>query len=1086
MAAFPATTLPSLTPKEESHVLTTSSKDLENRDSIRKKNINICFGDTGAGNLSSIENGFHPENCEIYGDRNLSACALQRPPPLLHQSNLTSSLKSGKNYKTNDEESSRTFIAASSNEHADNTDLSSVLQPKEAEISYEGSNFPFRNNSLQYKNLHLDSNLSSSHQLAIEPIGRMINSAPNSGNTGSQHGTVLPPELRRILSEVARTGKSSSLPWSINDIIPNSFKQSGRNQKYSGIMSCHRRHREKSFLGQNRTKLAFKEDTISHYYDYSNRQDAGEKIEKNSDSTQCNDGSTKSDEKEKKLTQTQIEETKNLESKLNEEEKHRSHVHGSSDVELGILPRSEEMRHMTPQHSDDEKGIQNKVLNRKRSRNITSVPVNCNSSCSESISSVGGDSSVPSSTTSLNVPNSLPFQTLRAALGHAVRLVLDHSYINHGGYKLSPAEKRRHESQKNLRDKYRTGNMSTSGASDSTSCSTNVKNFPSSSSDFNEAEIAFLERRKRLVNMLANQWTPQNHNFETDKNPPISSIAASTSTPAPFVHSPGNVSDVTIENEESNHFGGGKGSQKFATSSLLTASANRLIETRYNDANSKLDGRKRRRRILGGNGDMSNYFAEDSIFSSGPPFTIQRVAEVLVSPDKYYSQTHKLCNALEKLLLVTCPSSAFGGVFGGETSQTRKEERERVALADERERQDTEKRQKLLRRRISSSSLDGGDPMLQMNVNVDTNQGKSSIDRIDSSVMNKNRREVIENASLDTAAGASTNPLDDNDRGYLTPNPLLSNDNIVIDILKTGAENEPIGGSAFDLDGISRSSLQGKFVSIVSNTMGSNFSNLSANDNRRNNATTSIHSSLERNDVSDIGNHDSPLSTVNLSDDFRHHLQDPHSTSPSSQALTHHPDVNRPLSPILFHTNPELNSLISDHHQSVRDIDATHASVLSQNASPESPDVQMEIVIDPNTSPHPNTSSGANGVPGHDVGDLYVDQGRSSASNSDIDSESGDDVSLDDSASDRSDGSDSGSGTGYFEFTAARVMALNRMQQQRQREQYLQNRALAQLAASGSIYQPPSDSEYQSGDSIDSTMAEDSCGSDSSSSDVAD
>merc|ERR1712232_1107243 len=119
-------------------------------------------------------------------------------------------------------------------------------------------------------------------------------------------------------------------------------------------------------------------------------------------------------------------------------------------------------------------------------------------------------------------------------------------------------------------------------------------------------------------------------------------------------------------------------------------------------------------------------------------------------------------------------------------------------------------------------------------------------------------------------------------------------------------------------------------------------------------------------------------------------------------------------------------------------------------------------------------------------GDLYVDQGRSSASNSDIDSESGDDVSLDDSASDRSDGSDSGSGTGYFEFTAARVMALNRMQQQRQREQYLQNRALAQLSTSGSIYQPPSDSEYQSGDSIDSTMAEDSCGSDSSSSDVAD
>ena len=63
-------------------------------------------------------------------------------------------------------------------------------------------------------------------------------------------------------------------------------------------------------------------------------------------------------------------------------------------------------------------------------------------------------------------------------------------------------------------------------------------------------------------------------------------------------------------------------------------------------------------------------------------------------------------------------------------------------------------------------------------------------------------------------------------------------------------------------------------------------------------------------------------------------------------------------------------------------------------------------------------------------------------------------------------------------------MALNRMQQQHQhrREQYLQNRALNQLSASASNFQPPSDSEYQSGDSIDSMMAEDSGGSDCDSS----
>lgn len=96
-------------------------------------------------------------------------------------------------------------------------------------------------------------------------------------------------------------------------------------------------------------------------------------------------------------------------------------------------------------------------------------------------------------------------------------------------------------------------------------------------------------------------------------------------------------------------------------------------------------------------------------------------------------------------------------------------------------------------------------------------------------------------------------------------------------------------------------------------------------------------------------------------------------------------------------------------------------------------------------------------------------------------------MSLDDSASDRSDGSDSGSCTGISEpFTAARVMALNRMNQQHRREQYLQNRALGQSYASGMNYLTPSDLEYQSGDSIDSLMAEDSGGSDSSSSDLAD
>merc|ERR1719491_2294311 len=133
----------------------------------------------------------------------------------------------------------------------------------------------------------------------------------------------------------------------------------------------------------------------------------------------------------------------------------------------------------------------------------------------------------------------------------------------------------------------------------------------------------------------------------------------------------------------------------------------------------------------------------------------------------------------------------------------------------------------------------------------------------------------------------------------------------------------------------------------------------------------------------------------------------------------------------------------------------------------------MEILIDSDGAGSSPTSGGHSGIGESVITDLErVEQGRSSTSNSDADSDT--DVSLDDSASDRSDGSDSGSCTGISEPTVARVMALNRMNQQHRREQFLQNRALGQFNPSGMNYLPPSDVEYQSGDSIDSLMAEDS------------
>ena len=164
-------------------------------------------------------------------------------------------------------------------------------------------------------------------------------------------------------------------------------------------------------------------------------------------------------------------------------------------------------------------------------------------------------------------------------------------------------------------------------------------------------------------------------------------------------------------------------------------------------------------------------------------------------------------------------------------------------------------------------------------------------------------------------------------------------------------------------------------------------------------------------------------------------------------------------------TNATNMNILQYHH-------AVALAGVSLNRSNNPSSLDNLMTFDANTISQMRSQTNTAGTgPGSESTD-----GRSSASNSDIDSES-DDISFDDSASDRSDGSDSGSTSAHHEpFTAARAMLLNRIQQQ----QRLQNRH------QGEGFRPPADSEYQSGDSIDSTRAEDSGGSDSSSSDLAD
>lgn len=414
---------------------------------------------------------------------------------------------------------------------------------------------------------------------------------------------------------------------------------------------------------------------------------------------------------------------------------------------------------------------------------------------------------------------------------------------------------------------------------------------------------------------------------------------------------------------------------------------------------------------------------------------------------QYYTQTHKLCNCLEKLLLVTSPAGAFGGSIGGDTSQSRREETEMAALTDEKGRQESRLRQRRLRKRTSSPT----DEFISEG-NIDPSSHRHPGHHAREDAMHHFGDSKISSRGK-SGDGSGAPPLPDS---YVSQN---GND-----------EGNPDGTSREMLEAAARASLRTKFDHVGIDP----------------------HSANER-DVRAIAEHrgmtkSPPLPSLAMS------------AAPSNLALSghsgvagyvrqHHPEQNgdhhsvaRVPSPILFSQGSEASHVPTASNMHM--LQLHHAVALagvSLNRANTSP---LDLMaIDAGTVPRMRGQQ-QNPAPGPaENADLDGEHGRSSASNSDVDSES-DDISLDDSASDRSDGSDSGSGAHYEPFTAARAMALNRMQQQ----QRLQSRVLTSLNSShpSDGYRAPADSEYQSGDSIDSTRAEDSGGSDSSSSDLAD
>eukprot|EP00531_Pseudo-nitzschia_arenysensis_P006154 CAMPEP_0116123444 /NCGR_PEP_ID=MMETSP0329-20121206/4755_1 /TAXON_ID=697910 /ORGANISM="Pseudo-nitzschia arenysensis, Strain B593" /LENGTH=846 /DNA_ID=CAMNT_0003617367 /DNA_START=171 /DNA_END=2711 /DNA_ORIENTATION=- len=413
--------------------------------------------------------------------------------------------------------------------------------------------------------------------------------------------------------------------------------------------------------------------------------------------------------------------------------------------------------------------------------------------------------------------------------------------------------------------------------------------------------------------------------------------------------------------------------------------------------------------------------------SEEPPFTIQRVAEVLVAPDRYYTQTHKLCNCIEKLLLVNSSTDSFGGSTGGDTSQRRREERELAALADEKGRQEI----KLRQRRIAAKN-------------------KSPID------------ELVTNDHLLETFSSRVGP---NNEITQEESGTLNNSNSKQKEAVATSNAQPSSTSKEILEALSRSSLRSRFDhSDTQQNVPNPVDVRNITENRRLTNSPPLPGLNVASEAALGGN----ISVAAHADTNGYVRQQSSEQRQQDQGM-----VAQVTAPLLFPSGSDSNLETTATNMNI--LQYHHAVALagaSLNRSNNATPLDNLMTIDASTISQMRSQASAMGAgPGSESTD-----GRSSASNSDIDSES-DDISFDDSASDRSDGSDSGSTSAHHEpFTAARAMVLNRIQQQ----QRLQNRQQVEG------FRPPADSEYQSGDSIDSTRAEDSGGSDSSSSDLAD
>lgn len=601
-------------------------------------------------------------------------------------------------------------------------------------------------------------------------------------------------------------------------------------------------------------------------------------------------------------------------------------------------------------------------LRNNRQRTTTQISHNSSNSSSNSLHQKQAPAQSDSS----------QYRCLKDVFRMALGVVLDHWYRHKGGYKLSPAEKRRSQAAE-------TANANNNNSS---------------------AQLVNGESHKKPAPPVdsKNQHPQPHQQPSTTKQATSEGNKTDTNKEAPQPQSP---LPTDQKSQEIFH------QRRQRLLMMLGQQGNNSKSSRRNPSTAR------------------RYQGE----GEGPPFTIQRIAEVLIAPERYYTQTHKLCNCLEKLLLVTSSTSAFGGSTGGITSQSRLEERELAALASEKGRLESEFRQRALKRRCSSSMSD--------------------------------------DMQTDSAADAASRTPGSPSRGDEGPG-------------QDAKSNSPSPEKKADGEGSESSSRE--MLEAAARQLRTKFDHVGIDP----------HSpgAVSNRDVRSIAENrgmtnSPPPPSLAMSAAAASNIALPGHSAVGNFVRQHHPEQNpehpsiaRVPSPILFSQGNESANMAPLHAPpNMHLIHMHHAAPLAGVSVGSTPFDVVTIEAGASGATAPTSTN----LPGSNEGaDL---EGRSSASNSDVDSES-DDVSFDDSASDRSDGSDSGH---YEPFTAARAMALNRIQQQ----QRLQSRgglltSLALHQSEGGFTRPPADSEYQSGDSIDSTRGEDSGGSDSSSSDLAD